>query len=232
MYQKPKWLYRKLQTSTSDSDKPEDLATEPPKPPFYLRSSFLALAITIFLGSLIATIINGVARERLCHNHISYLSTLTYPNAEVSEVNIPYYQHTCGNSSASALKNGCVFDRLTVSWQHPSCSQAATSDFLQYAGDRPYQYWLDREGTQLLSEEELAHMNENSYWTTKREHLAHCAFVILRFYKAMDAGERVDSLTGSTKHAHHCMKNFLGLLEQSEDWYEIRTTGNIQYLSC
>ena len=239
MYPKTKWLYQRVQTSMPDNDKLEDFTTKPPHRPFYLNKFFLALAIIVSLGSLTAIILYGVAPKTLYRSHKSCTSASTNPHDVVAEtgrpkaaIDTPRYQHTCGNSSADAHKNGCIFDRLTVSWQHPSCSQAATTDFLLYAGDRPYKYWLDREGTQLLDDEELAHLNEKWYWSTKREHLAHCAFVILRFYKAMGAGEKVDDLAGSTKHAHHCMKNFLGLLEKSSDWDDINTTGNIQYLSC
>jgi hypothetical protein len=239
MYPNTRWLYQRVHTSASDDNKIEDFQTESQRSPFYLSKVFLVFVATVSCSFLAATITYGITNGNSCHNPNSNLSTKVQPNKVAAEkdfpqmlVDTPRYQHTCGNSSTEAVENGCVFDRLTVSWQHPSCSQAATSDFLLYAGDRPYEYWLDQKGTQLLDENELAHLNERWYWSTKREHLAHCAFVILRFYKAIDAGERVDDLAGSTKHAHHCMKNFLSLLEKSDDWDDINTTGNIQYLSC
>lgn len=57
---------------------------------------------------------------------------------------------TCGNSSTEAPDKGCTFDPLTFSRIHPSWPRDMVEEHLSYQKGRPWEYWFDKEGTQLL----------------------------------------------------------------------------------
>ena len=241
MYFHPRFIYSKV--STADDIKSEEDFVYSPHPPFQTHSAevvrrlkwALVCSVLVSLTSLALAAASVFKPASL----VSTVSSTTPSSVHGSEpldstaASVrPKPAYSCGNSSATALANDCVFDALTVSWQPRSCSTAYISEYLDYASERPYQYFSDQEGTQLLSHEELTKPDEVWYWSTKREHLAHCAFVLLRFYDAVEKGERIDSIAGNPHHAKHCVKNMLKAMESGAGWDEINTTGNVQFLTC
>jgi hypothetical protein len=107
-------------------------------------------------------------------------------------------------------------------------------EHLSYREGRPWEYWFDKEGTQLLPQdnfETISHLEE--YYTTNSEHLSHCSFMLLRFYKVLGrGGDRLDSLTTKYDHAHHCLMYLLKMAEGNKYWNYVGTHGTIGFEEC
>ena len=162
--------------------------------------------------------------------------------------------YSCGNSSTEALANDCVWNQLAIAWQPRACSAAYTEDFLAYGigvgqhdmhHDPPYSYFADSAGTQELSTHDLARKADSNddadagpgdgaawYWMSRRTHKAHCAYMMLRFYDAVEKGERIDSIAASKRHAKSCLEDMLQAMSEGEGWEEVNTVSKVRFLSC
>ncbi|KAH8821803.1 hypothetical protein F5884DRAFT_769089 [Xylogone sp. PMI_703] len=138
---------------------------------------------------------------------------------------------TCGNSTEEAEALGCVYDALAANWLHKDCPRDYADEFYYYNNGTPWPYWKDQRGTQQMTLYELAH--NGYYWSSTREHLVHCSFILKRGHDVMSRGDRMDGLVGKLEHANHCaqflMEN-LGVPEKDLD--RIRTYGTIGFLTC
>jgi len=142
---------------------------------------------------------------------------------------------SCGNSTSEAIAAGCTFDRLTFAWLHPECPRDFEQEHLVHNNGQPWEYWVDKEATQLLPQDDdyetISYMD--TYYSRNSEHLTHCVFIVLRFYKVMiRGGQRVDIMTKHYAHAHHCLMFLLRLAEKNPEFYEIATLGTVGYLEC
>ncbi|KAL9109183.1 MAG: hypothetical protein Q9227_006108 [Pyrenula ochraceoflavens] len=242
MSPKRSWMYSKLSHPEPMEYSPESSNEDPLltpwqgfKPKTLLRIFFCG-ALTFMFGALLGIFATLGIQHLSFKRPATITSSTITPLQQTAVTNVGTYPpppiYDCGNSTAEAHANGCVFDRLTVSWQPVACSRAETDTWLAYAGDAAYNYYLDREGKELLTEHQLSHLGETWYWSTMREHLSHCLYLMLRFHDAAGKGERVDSIAANPHHARHCVKNVLRALERVPEWDGISTTGDIQYLKC
>ncbi len=101
----------------------------------------------------------------------------------------------CGNSLAEALACGCIFDQLTLNWLPQPCVRTTEDDFKQFNGSWPY--WSDHEGIDPINPDtELSlRVGDEGFWTTQREHTAHCAFLLIRVADAARQDGIFDSRT-------------------------------------
>jgi hypothetical protein len=142
---------------------------------------------------------------------------------------------SCGNSTNEAIAAGCTFDRLTFAWLHPQCPRDFEQEHLDHNKGQPWEYWVDKEATQLLPQDDdyetISYMDTN--YSRNSEHLTHCVFIVLRFYKVMiRGGERIDIMTKHYAHAHHCLMFLLRLAEKNPEFHEIATLGTVGFLEC
>ena len=135
-----------------------------------------------------------------------------------------------------AVEMGCEFDPLLVAWLHKDCPRDGTEEFLQYRDpSNPWKYWYDANGTYEIPDmNALARIgNGNLYYTTAREHLVHCAYLLVREHRVLARGGRLDGLTGSKKHGVHCAEyllSYIGIPEEQLD--SIESIGDVGFLSC
>jgi len=116
--------------------------------------------------------------------------------------------YSCGNTTAEARALGCSFDLLTQSWLPERCRDRELTDEYRQAG--PFQYSLDSQGKELLSEEDLAQLEYlEMYYTTQGEHVVHCIFMWRKLLRAMQHGWKVEATVTSDAHIQHCGKVFL-----------------------
>jgi len=147
-----------------------------------------------------------------------------------SSTNSPMY--TCGTSVSEAISLGCQFDPLTVAWLHPSCPNDLSTNFTEL----DFKYYADSDAMIPLSTDELSHAmgdNDNFYWTSWEEHNMHCVFIILRFYQVVERGGRIDSMSGSSAHAKHCLMHLANQARRHiEAGAKLEIRGQAGFLSC
>ena len=121
---------------------------------------------------------------------------------------------SCGNTSAQAIENGCMFDSMLSTWLHPDCfwdehlssaSQAAnTTFFLDAALTEPY-------GPNKGSWPQEYLYAENDY------HVLHCTYMWERQMMIWTAGSKIDSLSWDLHHTTHCIDMVLGKNNAHDD---------------
>ncbi|KAI0100219.1 hypothetical protein GGR51DRAFT_356174 [Nemania sp. FL0031] len=152
---------------------------------------------------------------------------------------------SCGTTFAEAEARGCTFDQLVKAWLHPTCPRYGLQEYLDAghtAGNRTgteqWPYWWDREQTRPISYEDLALMANNDdeggdkWYTTGREHMTHCTWVLIRLAYVYTTGQRHDFLVSQFHHAKHCALFMLDRALEGPDVDAVRTIGNTVFGSC
>lgn len=180
------------------------------------EKKFKLLLITM-LPALVASLLTIFIMRQVCANT---------PRATK-----PVFNKHCGNSTSEAQELGCTFDPLTISWLPAACARDMVQEFIDFAGPEKWHYWLDSDG-----KEEIQDYNALSridwYWTTNREHLSHCVFIIMRLHRAVERGEQTDVLTMSYHHTEHCLMFLLEYASTHQYFNSIATNGNVRFGSC
>jgi hypothetical protein len=78
----------------------------------------------------------------------------------------------CGKTPTQVVKNGCHFDIVATAWLPPRCID---HDLVkEFRALHPWEYYADRNGTYILSEDpDTLGSRTETIWTTRRWHVAH-----------------------------------------------------------
>lgn len=71
-----------------------------------------------------------------------------------------------------------------------------------------------------------------SWWTTEREHLTHCAYLAIRLSHAVHTSSAIDNLGHNFEHARHCALYLLERALQADTADVINTSGNTLFGTC
>jgi hypothetical protein len=216
MFSKTDWKFSKL--SEIDIDSETSTIVPDKTQPLQLRGFVLGgyTALALIVGMLLGSTITLVTL------HQQPLTTAI--SSSRSEL-------TCGNSSEEARARGCTFDQLTVAWLPSACPRYGNDEYLSLG---PWTYWKDFYGKEAIAgEDELVHMGEeDEYWSTQAEHMAHCAYMLLRVHKTSLDGGRQDWMTANATHTEHCIMALLNAGLSSPSNGEINTYGFVRYGYC
>lgn len=116
---------------------------------------------------------------------------------------------SCGNSTAEAEEKGCTYDPLSACWLHQECPRDYSDVFATFNDGKPFIYYYDEAAThQMKDYAEVGHNENGYYWTSVREHLVHCLYLLRRGHDVHMRGDRLDSMLADIDHVDHCT-NFL-----------------------
>ncbi|KAJ8123414.1 hypothetical protein ONZ43_g634 [Nemania bipapillata] len=150
---------------------------------------------------------------------------------------------SCGDTLEEAQALECRFDQLVKAWLPPSCPSYGLEEYLDggYASSNisgeQWPYWKDKDKARPMSIEELGLIASNDgpgaeYWTTAREHMTHCAWMLIRMAYTFTSGERTDFLVSNFPHAKHCALFMLDQGLQGPHVDEVRGHGNVMFGFC
>ncbi|KAK1717284.1 hypothetical protein BDP67DRAFT_461864 [Colletotrichum lupini] len=211
----PTCRYQSLNDDTTDN------------PPAKTRGLTTRQPNRLVLFSLLATVaILGTLLLILLSLHLRLLQSTT-----------PRQKLGCGSSVAEAQQAGCTFDALAKAWLPAVCPRYGLAEFEAAAGaahnQSRWRYWRDQAGEEELSMEDLASLGRSEkWWGTEREHLTHCAWMLVRKARAFADGGRVDKLTADFDHSKHCTMLLLWRALQAEGIDEMDTSGNVVFGGC
>lgn len=116
---------------------------------------------------------------------------------------------SCGNSTTEAASLGCKYDPLSACWLHQDCPHDYSKEFATFNGGKPFVYYYDEGMTRQMNDyDEVGHNTQGFYWTSLREHLVHCLYLLRRGHDVHMRGDRLDDMLANTEHVDHCT-NFL-----------------------
>ncbi len=105
-----------------------------------------------------------------------------------------------------STRAGCSFDMLSKAWLPAECPRYGTEEYVHASRDFNMSHWYyftDPEGSAEYDHRELPYKvsnlpGEKWVWTgTDREHMVHCAWIIIRLAHAYKMNHRVDILTAN-----------------------------------
>lgn len=117
----------------------------------------------------------------------------------------------CGHSPSEAITQGCKFDVMTTSWQHPDCyDEELNTEFMALHSPWPF-YWSSgppdeqptTETRNLIPLEELG-FYEGTFWGTREYHIWHCTYAWRQMHRAVENGRKLDAFLQSYEHTAHC----------------------------
>ena len=137
---------------------------------------------------------------------ITLFVSFIYRRESIEPLSSPDWK-SCGDTSAQAIENGCIFDSMLSAWLHPDCfwaehyssaSQTANiTFFLDAALTEPY-------GPNKGGWPQKYLYAENDY------HIMHCTYMWERQIMIWSAGSKIDSLSWDPHHTAHCIEMVLG----------------------
>ena len=228
-----------IDEKSSDTSSEQDMSLLSPQIRTTRMSTISSWRSCIPRLSYLLNLILIIALTAVSTLHIRLLRELSPPAPE---------KYTCGASFEEAKSLGCEFDQLVKTWLPPQCSRYGLEEYLEAghasvnqsgmieSGDQ-WPYWHDREMTQPIPVGELAFMaredeNGPKWWTTGREHMTHCTWMIIRLAYVYSHGERTDILTSQFHHAKHCALFMLDRALEGPNVDEVRTVGNTMFGWC
>lgn len=139
------------------------------------------------------------------------LSQVSTVPAQVQHLNSSMEQISCGTTSEQASTTNCTYDYLAHLWLPPTCNHQdlpSTPDrnhMYLHAGPNSTQfsYFLDAEG--LYPVDIATQPYHTGIFSSVQEHLAHCAFTLLRTSDWMRHGGMWERKVLSPDHMEHCV---------------------------
>ncbi|KXT18759.1 hypothetical protein AC579_8213 [Pseudocercospora musae] len=144
----------------------------------------------------------------------------------------------CGKNASEAKLLGCQFSLLTISWSPPHChDESSSEEYRQWVHSadrkvRSFPYFFDDEGKWPVEDEEALSNHLGPLWTTREEHLGHCAFLQRLYFRAwLENRHLPEIMTG--EHMAHCTEELTKELEgYYADLHLVDTPFGINYETC
>jgi hypothetical protein len=139
---------------------------------------------------------------------------------------------SCGNSSAEAIENGCLFDTGLVSWVPEAC-------YFKEPGFEvsDYKWYLDQQQTVPVSAEDIRCGNFTHVYTDGSLHDQHCIYAWRKLSIALNKRlPLLDSKTANFWHSTHCAKGISGVIKESAQgistYSNFYSSVNVLYTVC
>jgi hypothetical protein len=186
-----------------------------PSSPF-LKQNLAAITISSLLLILILLVITIIAiltfeplREVLIIKSGTYSPAAGLHGQRQCLPTTPRTTLSCGNSTTEAESLGCKYDPLSACWLHQQCPHDYSKEFETFNDGKPFVYYYDEAMThQMKDYDEVGHNTQGFYWTSLREHLVHCLYLLRRGHDVHMRGDRLDDMLAKMEHVDHCT-NFL-----------------------
>lgn len=103
----------------------------------------------------------------------------------------------------------------------------------QNATERVWRYYADEAQThEYVNGLVDAPIGHYSYYTTRGEHLAHCAYILVRGAEARALGHRLDGLSSDVEHTRHCALFLFEYARHAPHFDTVNTPGDVMLGEC
>ncbi|THV44623.1 hypothetical protein BGAL_0605g00060 [Botrytis galanthina] len=141
---------------------------------------------------------------------------------------------TCGNTTADAQRNDCVYDPLAVSWVPRECLDSTSLQ--EYNDHGPWEYFQNKNKSGRI---DPLNLGFEMYYTTIREHVVHCAIVWQRLHRFTTGSHENLVITSSLsesklEHTEHCSRMLIKWVDNfnSTKLHELETRNNPGFQTC
>ncbi|KAJ5579753.1 uncharacterized protein N7459_005738 [Penicillium hispanicum] len=180
--------------------------------PQFLKRNLGAITISALLLIIILLAVTVIVLTAAAtHHEVVLLNKPSAPSADGLRGQrqcLPTAPRTilsCGNSTTEAEERGCTYDPLSACWLHRDCPHDYAHEFAHFNDGKPFIYYYDEAATHRMKDyNEVGHNINGFYWTSVREHLVHCLYLLRRGHDVHMRGDRLDSMIGDIDHVDHC----------------------------
>ncbi|OGM42245.1 hypothetical protein ABOM_009052 [Aspergillus bombycis] len=195
----------------------------------------LLLTLLLLVIALIAAITLQPVRQALSLEYSPVYSSSYQGGQRQCFPTAPRTRLSCGNSTEEAEALDCRYDPLSACWLHRECPHDYVKEFTEFNNGQPFIYYYDKEMTRQMKDYDEVGRNVNGfYWTSNREHLVHCLYLLRRAHDVHMRGDRLDTMLADRKHTDHCtnmLANWLRRPDPALD--ELGTQGQTHcFMSC
>ena len=150
----------------------------------------------------------------------------------------------CGRTVEEAHAKGCIFDTLSKAWLPSKCSFHGLDEYtmagvaVSNSTEKPWPFYRGKEQKQEISIDEMSRMaasrkaDVQEFQTSTREHVTHCAWMLIRMAHAYKFGERRDWNIDSFEHTQHCALYLLNRSLEAPGNDDITVRGNVIFGGC
>ncbi|OIW34363.1 hypothetical protein CONLIGDRAFT_665132 [Coniochaeta ligniaria NRRL 30616] len=153
----------------------------------------------------------------------------------------------CGTSVAEAKAKGCWWDELTKAWLPAECPEYGLPEYkMQGMMHNPHDnatswpYYADQAGLSQVNFKVLAadeHRDPRAtLWTTKRQHLNHCAWALKRVIWSYQNGQGQYPMISRMYHVNHCIDTLYRRATRGDggggDVDGLTTTARVHFGNC
>lgn len=234
--------YDPVPKADADGDSDSTVTNRPPRRGFqqFLKRNLAAITITgllMVLMLLVVAVIAAIAVEPFRQALLtkdSSSESLAYPATLKGQRQCrpptPRTRYSCGNSTTEARALGCAYDALAGCWLHNGCPHDFTPEFSTFNNGKPFQYFYDEAATKPMKDYTEVGDNPDFYWTSVREHLVHCLYLLRRGHDIHMRGDRLDNILGDLEHVDHCTNMLANWLRRPDP--ELEKVGTQGYTHC
>ncbi|CZT03571.1 uncharacterized protein RAG0_10291 [Rhynchosporium agropyri] len=151
----------------------------------------------------------------------------------------------CGHTPTEAVAQGCIFDVMTTSWQHPDCyDEDLNAEIMALHAPWPF-YWSSGPPNERPTAPEMLHLipleelgfYEGTFWATKEYHVWHCIYAWRQMHRAVEKGRKLDGFLRNYEHTAHCGRLIINATDHSGNGAGIAmesavTRASIKYPLC
>jgi hypothetical protein len=140
---------------------------------------------------------------------------LIYPARPTQPLSSTSNACNCGDSTASALAQGCVYDSMAAAWLPPACRDPELTTIFERSGPGPngsFLYFADPHHRVPLTLDQVAMLGdtpEARFYTTWEWHATHCYFYWWKEFRARSLGTVIEKRYNRAFHLNHCQKVLL-----------------------
>ncbi|KAI9773228.1 MAG: hypothetical protein M1839_002190 [Geoglossum umbratile] len=186
---------------------------------------YIILSILFIIASTTIIVSSGTAK---CQTLLAVAPT-TQPQSTPPIPNLTPLNNAidCGKNAKTARERGCHFDFVSFTWLRHECYDYELTE--QFGRERKWQWSLDSNGTQLVSEQQIRNGEVEVGWVTWEYHLTHCLYTWKKLNRAIARGAPIDGYIANINHTNHCSKLLLGRGTKKGTW---NSEFFVQYPAC
>ncbi|TGO90503.1 hypothetical protein BPOR_0062g00230 [Botrytis porri] len=170
----------------------------------------------------------------LCLFSISFVVIYSTFQHQSKQPELKARTFTCGNTTADAQQNNCIYDPLAVSWVPRQCLDSESLQ--EYYDHGPWDYFQNKNKSGKIDPLDLGF---EMYYTTIREHVEHCAIVWQRLHRFTTGSHTNSVMTSSLsesnlEHTEHCSRMLIKWVDNfnATKLQELETRNNPGFQTC
>ncbi|KAI9764308.1 MAG: hypothetical protein M1840_008526 [Geoglossum simile] len=188
---------------------------------------YIILSILFMIASTTIIVSKGTSKCRTAPTTTPTTTVLPQTTAHIPNPTAQNRTIDCGKNAQTARERHCHFDLISFTWLRHECYDHELTE--QFSREKNWQWSLDANGTQLVSQQQIRNGEVDVGWVTWEYHLTHCLYTWMKLNRAVARRAPIDGYIANTNHTNHCSKL---LLARGDEMQARNSEFFVQYPAC